>query len=45
MKKITLLVSLFVYTLGFSKSLPINFEADVIITDFVDFDGGTATVI
>ena len=44
MKKITLFLSLFVFTYGFSQSLPINFEADVTTADFVDFDGGTATV-
>jgi hypothetical protein len=31
--------------LGFSQSLPINFEGDVTTSDFVDFDGGTATVL
>ncbi len=29
---------------GFSQSLPINFEGDITTTDFVDFDGGIATV-
>lgn len=29
---------------GFSQSLPINFEGDITTSDFVDFDGGTATV-
>lgn len=29
---------------SFSQSLPINFEGDITTTDFVDFDGGTATV-
>ena len=44
MKKIVLLLSLFVFSYGFSQSLPINFEADVTTADFVDFDGGTAMV-
>ena len=44
MKKITLLLSLFVFSVGFSQSLPIDFEGDVTTSDFVDFDGGTATV-
>ncbi|MGK0428051.1 MAG: hypothetical protein ACJAUR_002168, partial [Ulvibacter sp.] len=45
MKKIVLLLSLFTFSLGFSQSLPITFEGDVTTSDFVDFDGGTATVI
>jgi hypothetical protein len=44
MKKITLFLSLFVFFYGFSQSLPINFEADITTSDFVDFDGGTAIV-
>ena len=44
MKKITLLLSLFVFSVGFSQSLPIDFEGDVTTSDFVNFDGGTATV-
>ncbi|MBC8753359.1 T9SS type A sorting domain-containing protein [Kordia sp. YSTF-M3] len=44
MKKITLFLSLFVFSYGFSQSLPIDFEADVTTADFVDFDGGTAIV-
>jgi hypothetical protein len=30
---------------GFTQSLPINFEGDIITSDFVDFDGGTAMVV
>lgn len=44
MKKIALLLSLFTFSFGFSQSLPIDFEGDVSTSDFVDFDGGTATV-
>jgi hypothetical protein len=44
MKKITLFLSLFAFTIGFSQSLPINFEGDVATSDFVSFDGGTAIV-
>ncbi len=44
MKKITLLLSLFVFSVGFSQSLPIDFEGDVTTSDFVNFDGGIATV-
>jgi hypothetical protein len=39
-----LLISFNSSFLGFSQSLPINFEGDVTTSDFVDFDGGTATV-
>ncbi len=44
MKKIVLLLGLFIFSVGFSQSLPIDFEGDVTTSDFVDFDGGTATV-
>lgn len=30
---------------GYSQSLPIDFETDITTDDFVDFDGGVATVI
>lgn len=32
-------------SIGYSQSLPIDFESGVTTADFVDFDGGTATVI
>ena len=44
MKKIVLLLGLFIFSVGFSQSLPIDFEGDVTTSDFVDFDGGIATV-
>ncbi|SDS41395.1 Por secretion system C-terminal sorting domain-containing protein [Formosa sp. Hel1_31_208] len=44
MKNFVLFLSLFSLFFGFSQSLPITFEGDVTTTDFVDFDGGTATV-
>ncbi|GAA4884189.1 hypothetical protein GCM10023311_03150 [Flaviramulus aquimarinus] len=44
MKKFYLLLVLLITYTGFSQSLPINFEGDVTTSDFVDFDGGTATV-
>jgi hypothetical protein len=44
MKKIALFLCLFCLYLGFSQSLPINFEGDITTENFVDFDGGTATV-
>lgn len=45
MKFSFLLVSLLSLTFSFAQSLPIDFESDVTTSDFVDFDGGTATVI
>jgi len=36
---------LFIFSLSYSQSLPIDFESSVVTTDFVDFDGGTGTVI
>ncbi len=45
MKKIALIISLFSFTYGFSQSLPINFESDLTTSDFVSFDGGTASVV
>jgi Secretion system C-terminal sorting domain len=36
---------LFVASLGFSQSLPINFEGDITLANFENFDGGTADVI
>jgi len=45
MKKITLILSLFAFSVGFSQSLPFNFEGDITTSDFVDFDGGTAMVM
>ncbi|MFT7078683.1 MAG: hypothetical protein ACJAZC_000210 [Cryomorphaceae bacterium] len=45
MKRITLFLSLFAFSFCYSQSLPINFEGDVATDDFVDFDGGVATVL
>jgi hypothetical protein len=45
MKKTLLFLSLITFSFGFSQTLPINFEGDVTTSDFIDFDGGTATVI
>jgi hypothetical protein len=44
MNKIIFFLSLFTFFNGFSQSLPINFEADIVTADFVSFDGGTADV-
>ena len=45
MKNFTLLFLLLISTLGYSQSLPFDFETTPVTADFVDFDGGTATVI
>jgi len=45
MKEFYLLAFLFVFSNGFSQSLPIDFETAIITSDFVDFDGGEASVI
>ena len=45
MKNITLFILLFTVTIGYSQSLPIDFETTILTSDFTDFDGGTATVI
>lgn len=45
MKNITLFATLFIASLCGAQSLPIDFETDVTTEDFVDFDGGEATVL
>lgn len=45
MKYITLFATLFIASLCGAQSLPIDFETDVTTEDFVDFDGGEATVL
>lgn len=45
MKQFTLLLLLFAFSVANAQSLPFNFEADIVTADFVDFDGGTATVL
>lgn len=44
MKNFYALLLMLTATTLFSQSLPINFEGDITTTDFVDFDGGIATV-
>lgn len=41
----TTLVLLLQVMQGTAQSLPIDFESDITTTDFIDFSGGTATVI
>ena len=45
MKLLYTLAFLFVFSNGFSQSLPIDFENLITTADFVDFDGGEASVI
>jgi galactitol-specific phosphotransferase system IIB component len=45
MKMITLLILLLTITIGNAQTLPIDFETTIVTTNFVDFDGGTATVM
>jgi hypothetical protein len=45
MKMITLFIILFAVTIGNAQNLPIDFESGVVTANFVDFDGGTATVM
>ena len=45
MKILLLFIALLTSTFSFCQSLPIDFEADITTSDFIDFDGGTATVI
>lgn len=35
----------FIVSVGYSQSLPMDFESGVTTADFIDFDGGTASVI
>ena len=45
MKISALFFLLFTVSICYSQSLPIDFESSVTTADFVDFDGGTASVI
>ena len=45
MKNIALLLLIFAVSTLDAQMLPIDFETSIVTTDFVDFDGGTATVI
>lgn len=45
MKSITLIATLFIASFCGAQSLPFNFEGDITTEDFVDFDGGEATVL
>lgn len=45
MKKFTLIIFLFTTVIGYTQSLPIDFESSITTADFINFDGGTATVM
>lgn len=45
MRKFYILILIFNINLGFSQSLPIDFETSVTTSDFQDFDGGVGTVV
>jgi len=45
MKAITLLSAVLISFVAAAQTLPIDFESGITTTDFVDFDGGTATVL
>ncbi len=45
MKKIIYLFCIISVSPIFSQTLPINFESDVVTEDFINFDGGTVTVV
>lgn len=45
MKSLLLFTLIAFATLGYTQSLPIDFESEVTVDDFENFDGGTAAVI
>jgi hypothetical protein len=45
MQKLIIIIFLFTFSIAYSQSLPIDFEGSVTTADFIDFDGGTASVI
>jgi len=45
MKTSLFFLILLAFTVGNSQSLPIDFEDDITLQNFIDFDGGTASVI
>ena len=45
MNKIITLILLCTVSLAYGQALPFDFESGIVTADFVDFDGGTATVI
>ena len=45
MKSIALIATLLITSLCGAQSLPFDFEGDITTSDFVDFDGGEATVM
>lgn len=45
MKKITLFISLMIFSLGYSQDLPLDFESSTTTYAFTDFDGGISSKI
>ncbi len=45
MKILSIITFLLMTFIGFSQTLPEDFEASIITSDFTDFDGGVATVL
>ncbi|MGB3074918.1 MAG: T9SS type A sorting domain-containing protein [Chitinophagales bacterium] len=45
MRKFAFIIFLFASAFGYAQSLPIDFESAITTADFINFDGGTATVI
>ncbi len=45
MRIFLLFVSLFAFSIIHAQSLPIDFESTITTSNFIDFDGGTATVL
>ncbi|MFT6280519.1 MAG: hypothetical protein ACJA0U_000639, partial [Salibacteraceae bacterium] len=45
MKTLSIIALLLTAFIGFSQTLPEDFEASIVTSDFIDFDGGVATVL
>lgn len=45
MNKIITLILLCTVSLAYGQALPFDFESGIVTADFVDFDGGVATVL
>ena len=45
MRIVTFVLLIFTFSIGYSQTLPIDFETGVTTSNFIDFDGGVATVL